>query len=63
MTSKQGVMIAGVCVTSKRGHYKLSYHEQNSSKYNFGQIRFIATDGDPILKQQDPVLSMFLIFG
>ena len=62
MTTKQEVVIQGDCVTSKRGHHKLSYYEQNSSKYNLGQIWFIAIDGDPILKQQDLVLSMFLIF-
>ena len=38
MTSKQEVVIQGGCVTSKRGHHKLSYYEQNSSKYNFGKI-------------------------
>ena len=63
MTSKQEVVIQGGCVTSKRGHHKLSYYEQNSSKYNFGQIIFIAIYGDPILKWHDLVLSMFLIFG
>ena len=62
MTSKQEVVIPGGCVTSKRGYHKLSYYEQNSSKYNFGQIKFIAIYGDPILKRQDPVLSMFLMF-
>ena len=46
MTSKQEVVIQGGCVTSKRGHHKLSFYEQilqNTIWVKFDSLQFKET--------------------